>query len=182
MKDIRAELMQILGDNLSTIRKAKGFSRRQLADYLKVDVNTIGAYENAKKLPPLDKIFELANFLEVSVVDLIGANLRGIIDKNLFEYRIKHALELTEFDFLSPPIQHTNGKITVSIPAKFKVNDDGAISFYADEDGAVMHNITFRDAEVFVSTVEKAEKTAAIKFVPFVEELKNLVSEILKSK
>ena len=193
MKDIRAEVMKIFGDNLSFIRYHKGITRKQLADYLNVDKNTIGAYENAKKLPPIDKIILIANFFEVNVIDLIGDNnglykqtayVQTLIDveiqKKFSEYRLKKALELTEFDFLCPPVQNADGTITVSIPATFSVDDKGLITHYADSDGAIMHNVTFKNADVFVSTVEKAEQTAAKKFVPFVQEFKSLVSEILR--
>ena len=141
VKDIRAERMKILGDNLSTIRKAKGFSRQQLAAVVNVADNTIAAYETEKKLPPLDKIFELANFLEVSVVDLIGdnqytdriPNIDEIINKKTFEYRYNRAVQLlTSARFKI--IKSKDGGVYLTPPMEFSTEqgDDGKIKVFVE--------------------------------------------------
>ena len=63
MKD-KKTVAQILGENLKRIRLEKGVSRKDLAAVLIVSESIIGQYENEKKLPPLDKIFTIADFLD----------------------------------------------------------------------------------------------------------------------
>lgn len=131
---------QILGENLERIRKEKGFSRKQLAEYLGVNVVAIGLYETGKREPPLDKIFKLATFFEISVSNLIGENdynaeipnIAAIVDKEIFKYRYERAMKIAtdarflvqeNFDkkiFLTPPTEidtqkGTAGEIKISV-------------------------------------------------------------------
>lgn len=97
---------QILGRNLERIRKEKNITRKQLAAYLGVGVDMIGLYENGKRLPPIDKIFQLAEFLKVSIINLTGdtkynvefPNIAEIVESNvddkIFEYRYQRARQM----------------------------------------------------------------------------------------
>ena len=171
---------QILGENLERIRKEKGYSRKQLAKYLGVNVDAIGKYETGQREPPLDKIVKLATALEISVSSLIGDNPN--VEKNIiFDYRYKRAVDLTSTTIFSPTTELENGKIQVSIPTKIIRNDDGALSFFADESGAIVYVVNFEDRKVFVDSVEKAEKSAILNNITFYQALKILVENIMKT-
>ena len=176
---------QILGENLERIRKEKGYSRKQLAEYLGVNVDAIGKYETGQREPPLDKIFKLATFLEFSVASLIGENgynaeipnIAAIVDKKIFEYRYKRAVKLTNVDnIFYPTTELENGNIAIVIPSKVTRAEDGALTFY---DKATA--ITFRDKKIFVDTIERAEQTAAENYIPFYQALKMLVDNVKKT-
>ena len=180
---------QILGENLERIRKEKGYSRKQLAEYLGVNVVAIGLYETGKREPPLDKIFKLATFLEISVSSLIGENdynaeipnIDAIVDKKIFEYRYKRSVDITSTDIFFPTTELENGNIRVYIPAKVIRNDDGSLSFFADESGGIGYAVNFKDKKIFVDSVEKAEKSAIVNHMTFYQALKNLVENIMKT-
>lgn len=67
-------MAEILGANLRRICEEKGVSRKQLAEAVGVTEVSICGYETGRKLPPLDKIFVMADFLKVSVTSLTGDN------------------------------------------------------------------------------------------------------------
>lgn len=176
---------QIFGENLKRIRLAKGYTRKQLADYLGVNVDAIGKYETAQREPPLEKIFQLATFLDISVSSLIGdynaeiPNIAAIVDKKIFEYRYKRAVDLTSNDFLFPTTELDNGYIRVYIPTKIVRRDNG-ILFYADESGGIADTITFSDKKIFVEFFEKADKSAIENNTTFYEELRNMAEKLKK--
>ena len=171
---------QILGENLERIRKEKGYSRKQLADIIGITEIAFGTYERGIRLAPLDKIFELAKFLNVSIIDLTGENPN--VEKNIiFDYRYKRAVDITSTDIFFPTTELENGNISVYIPAKVIRNDDGALSFFADESGAVGYTVNFKDKKIFVDSVEKAEKSAIVNHMTFYQALKNLVENIMKT-
>ncbi|NFN17319.1 helix-turn-helix transcriptional regulator [Clostridium botulinum] len=60
-----------IGANIKNAREKKGFSRKQLADELNVTDVTISRYENEKREPKRDTLVKIANFLDVSLLDLI---------------------------------------------------------------------------------------------------------------
>lgn len=64
--------LQILAENLERIRKEKGYSRKTLANVLGITEISYSAYERALREPDLSKIFALANYLKVSVTELVG--------------------------------------------------------------------------------------------------------------
>lgn len=163
---------QILGENLERIRKEKGYTRKQLAEVVNVNEISFGAYERGKTLIPLDKIFALANFLQVSVGSLTGENnfadnipnVDKIVADKIFEYRLKKAWKLTEFlepEFNSggifghdTPDLDDNGRIVVYSAEKIEYKD-GKISV-----GGNTNKIAFETEKDFVKVMELAEQNA----------------------
>ena len=105
---------QIFGENLERIRKEKGFTRKQLSDFLEMDVNSYGAYERGEKNPPLKKLFKIADYLKVSVIELIGENSESN-NKNI-EYRLYRATKLITLCGCS--LDSSNGTIELTLPDK----------------------------------------------------------------
>lgn len=58
------------GKNLKKYRKMKGLSQEDLSLELELDGSYIGKVENAKLNITLDKIINIADFLEIEVIDL----------------------------------------------------------------------------------------------------------------
>lgn len=71
-----------LAENIQALRKAKGFSQKELADIVGVGVTTIGNYENGLREPNVDRLIKLADIFEVNIDTLIRGR---ILDKTDFD-------------------------------------------------------------------------------------------------
>lgn len=56
-----------LGNNIKRIRKNKGLTQKELAEKLKVNINTIQNYENGRREPKIEVIKNLGEILDVSL-------------------------------------------------------------------------------------------------------------------
>ena len=66
----------MFGENLKTLRKQKGFSQEELATRLHVVRQTISKWEKNLSVPDADSLIRLADILEVSVSELLGAKIK----------------------------------------------------------------------------------------------------------
>ena len=67
----------MFGENLKTLRKQKGFSQEELATRLHVVRQTISKWEKNLSVPDADTFIRLAEVLEVSVSELLGAKIEN---------------------------------------------------------------------------------------------------------
>jgi putative transcriptional regulator len=67
----------MIGENLKTLRKQKGFSQEELAERLHVVRQTISKWEKNLSVPDADTLMQLAEILEVSVSELLGAKIEN---------------------------------------------------------------------------------------------------------
>lgn len=67
----------MFGENVKTLRKQKGFSQEELAARLHVVRQTISKWEKNLSVPDADTLIRLAEILEVSVSDLLGAKIKN---------------------------------------------------------------------------------------------------------
>ena len=67
----------MFGENLKTLRKQKGFSQEELATRLHVVRQTISKWEKNLSVPDADTLSRLAEILEVSVSELLGAKIEN---------------------------------------------------------------------------------------------------------
>ena len=67
----------MFGENLKTLRKQKGFSQEELATRLHVVRQTISKWEKNISVPDADTLIRLAEILEVSVSELLGAKIEN---------------------------------------------------------------------------------------------------------
>jgi transcriptional regulator with XRE-family HTH domain len=65
----------MFSENLKTLRKQKGFSQEELAVRLHVVRQTVSKWEKNLSVPDADTLIRLAEILEVSVSDLLGAKI-----------------------------------------------------------------------------------------------------------
>lgn len=64
--------MSILGDNIREFRIKAGLTQNELAKKIDVSDITISRYENGRREPSLDTLFDISNALNVSVNKLVG--------------------------------------------------------------------------------------------------------------
>lgn len=67
----------MFGETLKTLRKQKGFSQEELATRLHVVRQTISKWEKNLSVPDADTLIRLAEILEVSVSELLGAKIEN---------------------------------------------------------------------------------------------------------
>lgn len=67
----------MFSENLKTLRKQRGFSQEELATRLHVVRQTISKWEKNLSVPDADTLIRLAEILEVSVSELLGAKIEN---------------------------------------------------------------------------------------------------------
>lgn len=69
-------------ENLKTIRKAKGYTQEELAIKVNVVRQTVSKWEKGLSVPDADVLSRIAEVLEVSVSELLGAEIKQEDSKN----------------------------------------------------------------------------------------------------
>lgn len=69
-------------ENLKTIRKAKGYTQEELAIKVNVVRQTVSKWEKGLSVPDADVLSHIAEVLEVSVSELLGADIKQEDSKN----------------------------------------------------------------------------------------------------
>ena len=64
----------MLNENIKTLRKNKGFTQEELASRLHVTRQTISKWEKGLSVPDADMLSRMAEVLEISVTELLGAD------------------------------------------------------------------------------------------------------------
>ena len=72
----------MFSDNLKTIRKAKGYTQEELAIKVNVVRQTVSKWEKGFSVPDADALSHIAEVLEVSVSELLGAEMKQEDSKN----------------------------------------------------------------------------------------------------
>ena len=67
--------MVIFKKRLKDMRKQLGLTQQQLGEKIYLSKGEVCAYEKGKRIPPLDVLIRIANFLEVDFLWLIGMEL-----------------------------------------------------------------------------------------------------------
>ena len=65
----------MLNENIRNLRKSRGLSQEELAARLHVVRQTISKWENGLSVPDSEMLIKLAAVFEVSVSDLLGAEI-----------------------------------------------------------------------------------------------------------
>jgi transcriptional regulator with XRE-family HTH domain len=60
-----------INESLKKIRKSKGFSQEQVADYIGIDTTNYGRIERGQSSITFDRLIQLAELYEMSVVELV---------------------------------------------------------------------------------------------------------------
>lgn len=62
------------GENLTMIRKSRGYSQRKLADALNLSQGTIGMWESGTRFPSFESLEQLADFFNLPMSALIPSD------------------------------------------------------------------------------------------------------------
>lgn len=65
----------MLHENLKALRKQKGLTQEELAIRLNVVRQTVSKWESGRSVPDADILMKIADVLDVSISDLLGAEL-----------------------------------------------------------------------------------------------------------
>lgn len=66
-------MVEAFSERLITLRKEKGWSKRDLAKVLNVSHSTINRWENGTRTPPIELLPKLAEILHCSIEELVLA-------------------------------------------------------------------------------------------------------------
>ena len=72
----------MFSENLKTTRKAKGYTQEELAIKVNVVRQTVSKWEKGLSVPDADVLSHIAEVLEVSVSELLGADIKQEDSKN----------------------------------------------------------------------------------------------------
>ena len=72
----------MFSENLKIIRKAKGYTQEELAIKVNVVRQTVSKWEKGLSVPDADVLSHIAEVLEVSVSELLGAEIKQEDSKN----------------------------------------------------------------------------------------------------
>ena len=72
----------MFSENLKAIRKAKGYTQEELAIKIHVVRQTVSKWEKGLSVPDADVLTKIADVLEVSVSELLGAEIKEEINRN----------------------------------------------------------------------------------------------------
>lgn len=87
--------------NLKEILKSKGITQAELARYLNITTSLVSYYSNSEVVPNLDTLFKIADYLHVSIDELLGRdtrliNLASLDDKT--REAVQAVLEMTPIE------------------------------------------------------------------------------------
>lgn len=74
--------MFLFGKRLKELRKAAGFTQKQLGDMIGVTKVSICCYENGTRTPTLDTLIDLANCLNTELSYFLGADYFVVSDED----------------------------------------------------------------------------------------------------
>ena len=71
--------MHDIGNRLAELRKHKGWTQKQLAQYLRKSPSAVGSYEQNIQTPPADVLITLSELYHVTMDDLLGLQHEHVI-------------------------------------------------------------------------------------------------------
>lgn len=86
----------MLGENLKTLRKQKGYSQETLAEQLNVVRQTVSKWEKGYSVPDAEMLERIANIFEVPVTALLGNSVPEEKDASEIEEVVKQLAILNE--------------------------------------------------------------------------------------
>jgi len=71
------DMRKLVGDNCARLRKAKGWTQEELSEHSGLSQQYLSDLERGKRNPTIVTIFEIAQALGVSHLDLVSSDKRG---------------------------------------------------------------------------------------------------------
>lgn len=85
---------QKTGEFLKHLRKSKGMTQEQLAEYFDVSSRTVSRWENGSNMPDLDILIELADFYNVDIREIIDGKRKS---ENMDNETKENLLKVAEY-------------------------------------------------------------------------------------
>ena len=164
---VEPDIKDIIGENLEKIRKSKGFSRKELAEIAGVTDAVIASYECAIRLPPLDKLFAIADALQISIVELTGENS---VKSNHLDYRFRRATKLANLaNYSVYPMK--DATVELELPSDWK--ESKTEKFFSKW----TRTISFKSSEDFVGLMEMAQEKAITEDTTFDNAFRKIITD-----
>ena len=141
------------GENLERLCKQKGISRKRLAEVLKVAENSVSAYTLGRRAPSFDRLFLLAEVLNVPMSELLG-EAPAVEDKKVFRYRVQHAAKLIQAADFIPSISSREEPVVLIGAFQEVIRTDDEVTL------APATVIKFKNVDDFVNAIEQIELDA----------------------
>ena len=106
---------QKTGEFLKHLRKSKGMTQEQLAEYFGVSSRTVSRWETGNNMPDLDILIELADFYNVDIREIIDGERKSEIMDNETKDTLKKVAEyaVEEKELRRKPLYRVTGWIAV---------------------------------------------------------------------
>ena len=75
----------MFGETINKLRKEKGYTAQQLADYLGVQLRTYRKYESNDRTPTFESLVKIADYFNVSTDYLLGRTTNPYFDAKSFD-------------------------------------------------------------------------------------------------
>ena len=169
---------QFFGEHMKALRKKKGLSVIQCAEACGMHPNAYSAYERGVRQPPLDKIFALADFFEITAAELIGET-ETTSANSFFEYQLRKATRLvTLAGYFADP--ENDGTVSLTLPGDSKPknvfiggkNNSTAIYVELPE-----NTIKIGSRKDFIGFVDNALECAIKENITFDSSVRKLIKE-----
>lgn len=72
----------MLNENIKSLRKQKGITQEELAIRLNVVRQTVSKWEKGLSVPDAEMLIRIADIFEISVSELLGANIKNETSRN----------------------------------------------------------------------------------------------------
>lgn len=79
---LRKDFSSKIGEKIKKLRKSQGLSQSKLAEYIGVSYQQIQKYESGRSAITIDRLFQIANALNVSIAIFFEENLDRVAEKD----------------------------------------------------------------------------------------------------
>lgn len=90
----------MVGENLKMLRKTKGLSQEELAQWLHVVRQTLSKREKELSVPDVEMLIQIAEIFEISVSEILGSSIEMPESQNAIAEKLEQFRECYAFCFL----------------------------------------------------------------------------------
>ena len=153
------DIKRAFGKNLAMLRKAKGMSRADLAEFLELSPLTVRSYENGLRQPTFETLFRLAEFFYISLDELLGHCDSSQEEQYIENFRLKQAAQILSTVGTLMHADSTGYALFIKRQnATFKKDSAGNVSMVDDGKDAIF----FSGAHDVIDFAESIQKAAAL--------------------
>ena len=153
------DIKRAFGKNLAMLRKAKGMSRADLAEFLELSPLTVRSYENGLRQPTFETLFRLAEFFYISLDELLGHCDSSQEEQYIENFRLKQAAQILSTVGSLMRADSTGYALFITRQEDtFRKDSEGNVSMVDDGKEAIF----FGSAQDVIAFAESIQNTAAL--------------------